>query len=568
MKKSASSQMTYFKPRCRFHSSSGRLAAGLLLLLAAAAAFPAASQRKFYIDDPIAREPETKDASRAKPKDTHLGYDLALNLFARPGDRRIVRAQNINTIDEVPDSSWFTNRILARPMSMDELTTGPNTGSGPAPGTWTVIRAKHSGVTAGFTIRDSAGQVWFVQFDAPGYDQAASGAVVVATKIFHALGYFQSENYISELRPGNLDIDPKTMVQAPSGRVRQMRPDDIAGVLEHAHRRPAGSYRLIASKALPGKVLGGFMYHGTRPDDPNDVVPHEHRRELRALRVFGAWTNLVDMKALNTLDTLIIENNRGYIRHYLQDVGSTFGMAALAPREWDEGYEYLFEGAKTWKRLASLGFYLQPWQTIPYYEEYRSIGRFEADRFDPEQWKPRVPTAAFLRARADDNFWAARRVMAFSDKMIRAIVKTGQYSDAAAERYLADVLIKRRDKIGKAYLPAVNPLVDFALDATGTLTFVNAAVQARVASAPAGGYEVRWFRFNNDAGEATPLGSPAIFAGSSIQAPVPLPAEPGAFIKVEVNAVDPPHPSWKEPVQAYFRRTAAGWKLVGVERLP
>ena len=75
-----------------------------------------------------------------------------------------------------------------------------------------------------------------------------------------------------------------------------------------------------------------------------------------------------------------------------------------------------------------------------------------------------MPTAAFLRARADDTFWAARRVMAFSDDMIRAIVKTGQYSDPAAERLLADVLIERRDAIGHAYLNAINPVVDVELD--------------------------------------------------------------------------------------------------------
>ena len=55
---------------------------------------------------------------------------------------------------------------------------------------------------------------------------------------------------------------------------------------------------------------------------PNDVVTHEHRRELRSLQVFGAWTNLVDMKALNTMDTLITENGRARVRHYLLDAGS------------------------------------------------------------------------------------------------------------------------------------------------------------------------------------------------------------------------------------------------------
>ena len=64
--------------------------------------------------------------------------------------------------------------------------------------------------------------------------------------------------------------------------------------------------------------------------------------------------------------------------------------------------------------------------------ENRAIGRFEGTYFDPTEWKPRVATAAFLRARADDSFWAARRVLAFSDEMIRAIVKTGQYHRSAS----------------------------------------------------------------------------------------------------------------------------------------
>ena len=179
-------------------------------------------------------------------------------------------------------------------------------------------------------------------------------------------------------------------------------------------------------------MLGGFKYHGTRPDDPNDIVPHEHRRELRALRVFGAWTNLTDMKAGNTLDTLVTEGGRGVVRHYLQDVGSTFGVGANGPHDWNEGWEYVYEGGATKRRLFTFGLAISPWQTADY-EKYPAIGRFEGDRFDPETWKPRAPTAAYIEMRDDDAFWAARRVMAFSDELIRAMVKTGEYSDPAAE---------------------------------------------------------------------------------------------------------------------------------------
>jgi len=342
-----------------------------------------------------------------------------------------------------------------------------------------------------------------------------------------------------------------------------MTRSDIEPVLARAARKADGSYRVIASRLLPGKILGGFKYHGTRPDDPNDVIPHEHRRELRALNVFGAWTNLVDLKALNTMDTLINENGKVRIRHYLLDVGSTFGIGANGPHDWFEGYENLFEGDKTFKRLVTLGFYIQPWQTVDY-QENPAIGRFEGTEFNPEAWKSRVPVAAVLRADDEDTFWAARRVMAFSDEMIRAIVKTGQYSDPAAEKLLADVLIQRRNRIGQAYLTKVNPLVKLALDDAGTLTFANAAVDAGVAKPP-GSYSAAWSILDNSTGSTRPV-EETTSAITRIQAPAGLPSALGTFVVAEVRASSTENTSWAKPVRATFRRESSGWKLVGLER--
>ena len=325
-----------------------------------------------------------------------------------------------------------------------------------------------------------------------------------------------------------------------------------------APSRPAG---------CRGSLLGGFRYHGTRPDDPNDVVPHEHRRELRALKVFGAWTNLVDMKAGNTLDTLITENGKEVVRHFLQDVGSTFGTGANASREYDEGYEYVTEPALVKKRFFRLGFPMSPWMTVPYQDNY-AIGRFEGTQFDPLAWKPRVPTAAMVQARADDNFWAARRVVAFNDEMIRAIVKTGQYSRPTDEQLLADVLIQRRDKIAATYLNAINPLVDFSLSLDGRLAYKNAAVDARVAAPPASGYRATWASFDNDTGAAAAIGSPTAGTGVELQAPAALPSASGAFVKISIAGVGAEQASWNQAVDVYFRRTPSGWQLVGIDRLP
>lgn len=86
------------------------------------------------------------------------------------------------------------------------------------------------------------------------------------------------------------------------------------------------------------------------------------------------------------------------------------------------------------------------------------IGRFEAEFFDPAKWKPEYPNPAFDRMLPDDAFWAAKIVARFSDDAIRAIAKTGDYLSPDAERYLADTLIKRRDKVVEHYFGLVSPL--------------------------------------------------------------------------------------------------------------
>ena len=535
-----------------------------LLLAAGAVACTFAAGPRFYGDDPLSREPETQDASRAKPSDIGLLYDLSYNLFVTSAKSASnTRAQNINTIDEVPDSSWFTNRILPRTGADSVFVRGPNLGAPPNPERWVITREKSAGFSPGFTAKDANGETWFVSFDPPNSPEGATGAMVVATKFFWTLGYNQVETFITSVDPARLTIDPTATVKRPNGKRTPFSRDDLAAVLERAARNANGTYRAAAGRLLAGKVLGPFRYDGTRPDDPNDTVPHQHRRELRALRVFGAWTNLTDLKAGNTLDTLIETNGRSIIKHYLQDVGSTFGIGANGPHDWDEGFEYYYEGNPTLRRMATLGFWLSPWQTTPY-TVYPSIGRFEADAFDPRTWKPHTPTTAYMEMLDDDAFWAARRVAAFDDDLIRALVHTGQFSNAAAEQHLAALLIKRRDRIARTYLPAVNPIVNPRLSEAGDLTFDNAAVVARVAAPPAE-YRSDWFQFNNQTGESRALGR-ALATGPLLNAPRALPSASGNIVRIDVYGGDQAPAAWQRPVQLFFRRAASGWILIGLER--
>ena len=527
----------------------------------------ASTQRQhFYRDDPISREPESQDASGATEHDIKSIYEMTYNLFVTADHMPSgVRAQNINTIDEVPDSNWFTNRIGTTAITREQMTRGANVGAPPDPSKWILTREKTAGVHPGFTAKDAKGDTWFLQFDPPYYKEGATGAVAVASRIFWALGYNQVELFLTSFDPKNVEFDPNATIRRPNGKRTRFNKDDMNAILERVAKNEDGTYRVVAGRLLPGKVLGGYLFQGTRPDDPNDVVPHEHRRDLRALRVFGAWTNLTDLKAANTLDTLVSQDGRMVVKHYLQDVGSTFGMCNEL-YEWDLSYEHFYEGDTTLKRLFSFGFALSPWQTIPYKPYYPSIGKFEGDEFDPKKWKPQTPTTAYMEAREDDAFWAARRIAAFSDELIRAAVRAGQFSDPNAEKYLGDVLIKRRDKILALYLTAVNPIVNPRLDTSGRLTIENAAIAAGVAKGQPT-YRASWMLFDNATGDTKPI-STTESQTTTFTAPAGLPTAAGSYIQVDISADLAAFPTWKQPIKTHFRRTAQGWELVGLERLP
>jgi hypothetical protein len=550
-------------------ASAVRLRAALgAVALAGAAAFLAGrtggQQPHFYPDDPIAREPESQDASKAAPYSRPDTYEMIENLFVTPKYQPSgLRALNVNTIDEVPDSSWFTNRIGTTAITPEQLARGPIVDPPPDPSAWVLTREKSGGAHPGFTARDARGDTFFIEFDDTDYPEGQTSAVSIATKLFWALGYYQVESYVSTFDPKRVTIDPKATVRRPSGKRTPFTHDDINAILEKVSKRPDGTYRIIAGRLLPGKVLGEFRYAGTRPDDPNDLVPHEHRRELRALAVFGAWTNLTDLKAANTLDSLITENGKTRVRHYLQDVGSTFGMPNMK-HEWDLSWEHFYEGGPTWKRFWSLGFALSPWQTVNY-EQEKAIGKYEADVWDPRKWKPQTATKAWKELRDDDAFWAARKVAAFSDELIRAAVHAGEFSNQAAEKHLGDVIIARRDKIKRIYLTAVNPIVNPRLDGNN-LTFENAAVAAGVASGPVA-YRASWARFDNATGATQPIGE-AQGNTTTLPAPSSLPTADGSYVEVNIAAEAKDYPAWKRPVKIHFRREGSGWKLVGLERLP
>ena len=520
----------------------------------------------FFPDDPLWQEPITQNVTAPTRYEPDLVYQTAANLFAAPGDPVYgQRAKNINTVDEVPDGPFFVNRAGRIPLTPAIVAVAANTSAAVAPGMWTVISAKSDGVTPGFTIRDAENSIWFIKFDPPGYPGMATGTEVVSAKLFWAVGYHTVEYHIEHLRPSNLVISPDAKVTPPGQAERTLEQADIAWLLSKADRSRDGSYRVIASKAAPGRPMGRIRFEGTRADDPNDVVAHEHRRELRGYLVFASWLNHVDAKGINSLVALVTENGRTFMRQYLLDFGSTLGSAGIGPSEMWEGREALLEdGRDVAIRAATFGLLVPKWRTMAFYEA-PSVGRLPAEEADwnPDLWRPHIMNGAFRHARADDKFWAAYKLTFITDAMIDAAIQQGEFNDPRSEQMLGRMIRDRRDRILKTYLPAVNPIVNPALSADGVLSFRNAAVDAGVSATPQG-YRAAWSIFDNATAASQPLSTTE--SASTEMRVTALPS--AAFLKVEIVAAGNAPEPWTRPVSAFFRRVSNGWTLVGFQRLP
>ena len=102
------------------------LLAAAALSLAAMTAASGANPR-FFPDDPLWTDDDTTlDASKVVPQEDTNFYDFVVNQFGTPGERSNVKAMNVNTLDEVPDSMWFVNRIGRKDIPIPELVRGPD----------------------------------------------------------------------------------------------------------------------------------------------------------------------------------------------------------------------------------------------------------------------------------------------------------------------------------------------------------------------------------------------------------------------------------------------------------
>ncbi len=485
-----------------------RTAAALALLSAvgAAAERPPGVLWKDNDDLPIARPAEDHDGD-------YIWWDGVHNMALRPlgGIFDLARlghtlgewtylvgpreAANANALDEVPDSTWFTNRNARTRVGEAALARGASYGKPPAgEGPITILSGKALGMTPGYVVRDAKGDRYIVKFDPRDYPEVATGAEIVCSRLLWALGWHVPQYDLVYLRHDRFEIAPDAWVKDENGAKVPLKHERVERDLALAYHLADGRVRAIASRFIDGTPLGSPPLVGVRGDDPNDTVPHEDRREVRGLRVPAAFLNYTDARRGNFYDSFVPDSAEkgaaGHVVHYVLDFSSALGAGNVDWKDPKLGHEYLFDPSKVLGRALTLWTVPPVWQDLPL--THPALGYFESATFEPREWKPSYANPAFVQATERDTFWGAKLVASLRDQDIATAVHQGEWTDARAERLLTQILVDRRDRVARAYFDVrhVAPLDRFELKG-GDLRFVDLAVESAVTDGSVARYRVR-----------------------------------------------------------------------------
>ncbi|HEY8145717.1 MAG TPA: hypothetical protein VIG06_23710 [Kofleriaceae bacterium] len=401
-------------------------------------------------------------------------------------------ALDVNALDEVPDSTWFENRIGRTPVAAGEIERGPGSPTGPAVGPLVVVSGKLEGATPGVVVRDTKGVVWFLKFDPPAFRELSTGAEVVVQRILHYAGWPVPEMQVFELALDRLVLDPKAKHPNRYNELESLTKRELDSLLTNLNPSRSRRIRTLASRGVEGDVIGPFSYRGVRIDDPNDRIPHERRRSLRGLWLFAAWLNNTDVRRQNTLDTFVTVDARrqlGYVRHFLIDFGDSLGAAGERAKYVGEGYEGHIDWAAVMGRLVGVGLRYPYWLWVRR-NPYPSVGVFESNVFDPADWEPSYDNPAFVQASARDTFWAATILARFDRERVEAAVAGGHYSEPRAAALIVQVLMRRRDKLLAHATRRMAPLID--PDVRGTVVSMRDLEAVAGLPPPKGGHRYRW----------------------------------------------------------------------------
>jgi hypothetical protein len=441
------------------------LGAALVLLLTACAA-PA---RRFPRADVIWVDDDRHPISMPEEYWSSIYWDAADKSIFRPLShfwllQTVGEARNANALGEVPNSSWYTNRLALSRLSPEEIVRGPCNGPPLSDeGPWLARSGKVNGNNPGFAIEDTrTGRGYLVKFNSVRGGERATASDVIGSKIYWAAGFSTPCNQIIYFDPAILQVNDRSTKKDEFGRKSRLTEEDLRTAMRFAPRRADGKIRASASEFVPGKPLGPFTYEDLRADDPNDAIPHEDRRELRGANLLAAWLNHFDAREQNTFTTFIQApgSSKGYVQHHYIDFGDCFGSVWPSDRMSRRfGHSYYLDFGHVLADLFTLGLIERPWdRAVKYPGDGPEFHYFDVANFAPDEWHDGYPNPSFSRMRDGDAFWATKIISRFSDEHIRQLVPLGQFSRQSDAHYLERVLIGRRDVIVRHYFDRMTAL--------------------------------------------------------------------------------------------------------------
>jgi hypothetical protein len=549
--------------------------AGLTFLLLLGAGCATGPARATFADRPPAWHERDDDPLAVVPVPSSLGDEkVALfirDFFTREADRRLALEQphaaaDVNALDEVPCSTWFCPRNHLHPMSPDEVAAGPP-GAEPPQLPLTISSGKAQGVAPGFVARDARGRKYLIKLDPVGHAGLASGAEVVGSRLFHAAGYHVPGAFAIDVPEHDLLVRPDARIKLSAAAERPFTRERLLVLLQGGARTASGALRAVAVPWVDGKVLGAFDMFGRRADDSNDRIPHQDRRSLRASYLLAGWLNIEDASAINTLDSVVEEGGRRFVRHHFIDFGDALGSASVRVKGVFHGREHLLDLERVMLAAVSLGAYRRDWQRDA--DTWRAATggppdagwMFPVDDWDPAAFRTGRKNPAHLRMTARDAYWGAKVVTSFTDAQLEALLAAAGYRGQAAAT-ISRALRVRRDRIGARYLVAQTALENPVLAADGrSLCFDDLAV-ARGYLAPGA------VRYRFAVGDAA--GGELGRAERSTQGPrtcLPLPPLGSrAYVVVQVTTVTAAGDAAPARVHLRFRPQQAHHVVVGLER--
>jgi hypothetical protein len=475
------------------------------LLSAACAGTAGVGKTRFANQDPVWRVNDRLDtperpAVRAFPRTLyHLDGFFFRRLTRILELRPQKRALNVNSLGEVPSSTWFTNRIGVRDMSVDEIRRGPAVAGRPPQKPFKILGTKVGGASVGFIVTDARGDRYLLKFDVKGKPEIETAADVIAARLLHACGFNVPEDTIVTFERSDLVMAAGATVADTFGNKRRMTPEDLDDNLAKVDIEPDGTIRGLFSKFIQGTPIGGVVRTGTRKDDPNDLVPHQDRRDLRGQYVIFSWIDHTDVKEDNMLDVWVADPRdpkKHYVKHYLVDFGKSLGALAGLESFRPSGFAHTFDFRYALRSLVTFGLAPRPWEGLRV-PKIRGVGWIESRRYEPGSWFSHAPWFAFKDKDRFDAFWGAKIVARFTPAQIRAAVEEGKLTDPRATEYLTRTLIARQRKTVRYWFGKVNPLDRFEVEAgsgsvgkTARLCFVDLMVAHGYESAAGRSYRL------------------------------------------------------------------------------